>query len=458
MTLNQWTLIIYALLPAVFGILSLFPWSRISRRGFVFGIALGILRILLLLGLFSPVWLSRGSVSVAAGFVESFGTVFSLRVTPFLFLVLLSIDLSFVLSFLTNSFKGQYERFMDPLVCFAQGALTLQAVSDGLVIGSVAQILSAVFLFFLIRFSLEDEDYDAGEYISKRVLFLFCSLACLSLIWSVGEFAAGATKQGALLSLGAPVSGIAIFRKLWLAGLLIAVPLSPWSRWFHRAVEKLPEGITVPLVSFVCLVILQSVRAFDTEYVDLKWKYKLAIYGVGLISCLYSISALFAENSKRTMMGFLPKFFFALILMSVGVSENRAVPSAYLICVFVPLFTGLILYASVLDLSTIFQRLFTGMFLMLLFGIPGTPVYQIFAFIGARSVNMGAGFMLAFALMWFLYFCANVHICRRMFMDEKPADMGVVSVLTKAPLAVTAYAIFLVVLLAAISVVFGRGI
>ena len=144
------------------------------------------------------------------------------------------------------------------------------------------------------------------------------------------------------------------------------------------------------------------------------------------------------------------------MLLSVGVSKNSLSLSAYFTCLFVPVFTGLILYASVMRLTHPMQKLFVGLLFAVTVGLPGTPVFMILSRIGARSLDLGAAYTLAFGVLWFLYFFANVYICRRIFMDPEPPQSGAVTHLEGASVAYAGYGLFLVVFIIVITQFAGR--
>ena len=100
-----------------------------------------------------------------------------------------------------------------------------------------------------------------------------------------------------------------------------------------------------------------------------------------------------------------------------------------------------------------YRRLFA-----LVLGIPGTPVYQIFSGIGARSLDLGIGYTIVFGLLWFFYFSANVHIYRRFFAGREPAgEVGpAVEGLERAPRLFAGYGVFLMVIVIAVAQAAGR--
>ena len=119
--------------------------------------------------------------------------------------------------------------------------------------------------------------------------------------------------------------------------------------------------------------------------------------------------------------------------------------SAYFTCLFVPVFTGLVLYASTVQLSSPMQKAFVGLLLAVILGLPGTPVFLIFSAIGARSLDLGISYMLLFTLLWFFYFSANVFICRKIFMDRDSVEPMGPSGLDDAPISFAGYGLFLMI-------------
>jgi hypothetical protein len=157
------------------------------------------------------------------------------------------------------------------------------------------------------------------------------------------------------------------------------------------------------------------------------------------------------------MLGCLPSFFLSLVLVSVGVSRSGLVLSAYFACLFVPVFTGLVLSASSMNARGMLQRVFVALLFVLVLGLPGTPVYQIFSGIGARSLDLGIGYTIVFGLLWFFYFNANVHIYRRVFMDQDRLPAGEPNgQMIEAPTLFAGYGVFLMVLVIVVAQIAGR--
>ena len=90
-------------------------------------------------------------------------------------------------------------------------------------------------------------------------------------------------------------------------------------------------------------------------------------------------------------------------------------------------------------------------------GLPGTPVYQVFSGIGARSLDLGIGYSIVFGLLWFFYFNANVHIYRRIFLNQNP-DSGIDESLRLegSPGFYAGYGVFLMLLVIVVAQIAGR--
>jgi hypothetical protein len=190
-------------------------------------------------------------------------------------------------------------------------------------------------------------------------------------------------------------------------------------------------------------------------YPDLGWKQKLILYVLGIVGCCFSITGLFGAESKRRMLGSLPSFFLSMVLVSAGVSRNGLVLSAYFVSLFVPVITGVVLATSVINVRSSLQKFFVAFLFILILGLPGTPVFQIFSGIGARSLDLGVGYTVVFGILWFFYFNANVHICRRVFMDRASLLEGS-SRIEGAPGLFAGYGIFLMFLVIIVAQLAGR--
>lgn len=431
MNLERIALLLYIVLP----FLAALPLIRAPRNVAVTGLVASGLRVLLLLTLLRPIVF--GGVVVGLSFSLATGypldLVLSLDTARFGFL--LTAELCFLFAHWMGVAAGSL-RIVSALLSLAQAFTALFVISNNVVTTGALLLLAAVVFFYLNRFAITGANREMGEKISRRMYSLYFLLGTLLIVWGIVEF-------GAKDLLFGPRSGSYLGLIIWIALVILAIPLPPWSRWFSHAVEFLPEGVTITLVTFVSAVALKISHLFSVAYPDMGWKQKVLLYLLGISGCAFSISGLFAAESRRKMLGSLPSFFFSLILVSVGVSRSNLVLSAYFICLFVPVFTGLVLYASAMHVVRPLQKVFVGILFALILGVPGTPVFQIFSGIGARSLELGITYGIVFGLLWFFYFCANVHICRRIFVDQEPPQAGPEPYLESAPLAFAGFGVFL---------------
>ncbi len=451
MNLEKVLLFLYMTSPFVAG---LFPLpKRLRDRNAIFssGVIASAFRVLLLCFLSTAIISAGKQVSISSTLVTGYPLDFVLSLDAYRYGFLLTMELCFLLAHWMSAYSSQNQsaNIISLMICFAQGFSSLFVASDNAVATGALQLLTGTVFFYLIRFSMSGANESVGDQVSRRMYILYFLLGLLMIAWGITEFGERELRF-------ARGSGSNLGLMMWMALVLLAVPLAPWSRWFGLAVEHLPESVTLTLVTVLSAVALKFASLFSTVYPDLSAKQKALFYALGIIGCAFSISGLFAARSRRRMLGSLPSFFFSLILVAMGVSTTSLVLSAYFICLFVPVFTGLVLYASVLRVSSPVHKVFVGLLFALVLGVPGTPVYQIFAGIGARSLEMGVGYTIVFGLLWFFYFYANVYICRRIFMDPKPPEMGVRSDLEAAPISFASYGVFLIFFLILITQIAGR--
>ncbi|MGE3261303.1 MAG: hypothetical protein AB7K68_05955 [Bacteriovoracia bacterium] len=432
MSLERLIFLLYIVLPFAAAI----PLPNAFHKRLVSpGIIASSLRALLLIVLLRPVVFGGAVIEISTSLADGYPLEFVLSLDSFRLGFLLTAELCFLFAHAMGAVAGGL-RVVSVLLSLAQAFTSLFIISNNAVATGGLLLLAAAVFFYLIRFAIAGASREMGDRISRRMYSLYFLLGLLMIVWGVVEF-------GAKDMLFGPRSGSSLGLFIWLGLVVLSIPLPPWSRWFSMAVENLPEGVTVTLVTFISAVALKISTLFSVVYPDMGWKQKLALYLLGISGCAFSISGLFAAGSRRKMLGSLPSFFFSLILVSVGVSKTSLVLSAYFTCLFVPVFTGLVLYASVVKVVRPLQKVFVGILFALILGVPGTPVFQIFSGIGARSLDLGISYGIVFGLLWFFYFCANVHICRRIFVDDRPPEPGAESSLESAPAAFAGYGVFL---------------
>lgn len=447
MSFDKGLLILYVLMPFVAALL---PWRRVVARGMISpGSVASLVRIALLVMLSGTVVSAGGSVTVSGTLVSGYPLDFVLLLDSYRFGFLLIAEFCFLLAHWMISLRAPHERLIRVLICLAQGFCSLLVASENAVTTGGLQILAGAVFFYLVRFSIVGGPEGLGASISRKMYLLYFMLGLLMIGWGIVEFG----DRNLLFAKGSGSPGGLV---IWMLLLVLTVPLPPWSKWFNESVEHLPEGVTLTLVTFFSGVALKLAALFTVVYPDLSAREKMVLYILGIVGCSFSINGLFASESRRRMLGSLPSFFFSLLLIAVGVSSRSLVLSAYYICLFLPVFTGLVLYASGMKLGSPMQKTFIGLMFALVLGLPGTPVFMILSGIGARSLDMGVGFTLVFGLIWFFYFSANVHICRRIFMDQERVASDPEARLDESPMIFAGYGIFLMVLITLVTQVAGR--
>jgi len=444
---DQISFLLYLILPFA---ASLVPKQVEPSAWLSKGAATTLARILLLLALGREVVLLGGEVAFRAPLVAGYPIELFLGLDSYRYVFLLSAEFCFLLAHWMCPGKGPGAGMIRLLVSFAQGLCSLFLVSSNAAATGAFLLLAGTVFFYLVRFAVPAKDEGAGAAISTRMHTLFFLLGLLVIAWGIAEFSSG----GLVFGRG---TGALFGLPLWLLLVVLSVPLPPWSRWLARAVETLPEGVTLTLVTFLSAVSLKAASLFSVAYPDLGWKQKLLFYLLGLLGCALSIGGLFAARGRRAMLSCLPGFFFCMVLVSVGVSRNTLVLAAYFSCLFVPVFTGLVLSSAVMGGGHPLQKLFLGLLFTHALGVPGTPVFQIFSQIGARSLDLGIGYTITLGLLWFFYFNANVSICRRIFMEQgAPEASADVVRLDGTPGFLAGYGLFLMFMVIIAAQVAGR--
>ncbi len=325
---------------------------------------------------------------------------------------------------------------VNPLLFLVQGFCSILVTAENTVASGGIMVLNGIVFFYLIRFSMPAERKTIADKISRSVYLLFFIIGLLMIMWGITEFG----EKDLRFTRG---SGSLLGIVIWITMLVLSVPLTLWAKWFNSALECLPEGVALALVTFLCSVTLKMSSIYSSAYPDLDDKYKRAFYILGIVGGAFSLSELFSAKTRRNVLASFPGFFLSLILVSVGVSQTNIVNSVFYVCMFVPVFTALVLYGSSMKVESSLHRAFIVGMLILVLGFPGTPVYLIFSTVGARSIDMGVGYTIVFGILWFLYFCANVHVCRKLFMSSESNDALASSSLSIAPKIFTSYCLFL---------------
>lgn len=410
-------LIIFLSLPFVTAVLC-FLFQRSAGRVKISALVMSTARLLCIFTFTNILYGKSQVVEFSGEFLSEFGIRLSMNISLSTLIYLGVLELVFIFSYLVSPVEHRFRSVIYSLLMVCQGLICLLVLSTNLFILATLQILIALTLYFLVKFSTNvsgaEWNEDAAMGIGEKILLTYSLSATFLLLWSIyTKFIDGGLRPDH------QAEALSIF--LWCTGLIIALPLAPWSTWFNRAIEVLPESVSVIVVLFVSSVLYKQMIISSNLFLNSVEKYGRLFIVLGSISCFFSAFSLFAGNSKREILGYIPKFYVGLALICMGMYSRESFKSAFLLCFVMPIFTGLILYISALKIHGFKEHAFVGFFLAFLLGIPGTPLFQIFGIMVTRSVELGVRFTLAFGIIWFLYFVANVHICRRIFLDDTPA-------------------------------------
>lgn len=409
-----------------------------KRNGFSSISLVSIVRVISLVVLSKLLSSSSDSVYLSGALVNGYPMDFVLRLDLPRACFLLTAELCFLLAHWICRINTYNIGTVSPLLFLMQGFCSLLITAENTVAVGGILILAAIVFFYLVRFSMEPERKMIAERISRSVYLLFFFVGLLMITWGITEFG----DRDLRFTKG---SGSQLGILIWITMLVLSVPLSLWAKWFSAALEELPEGVALALVTFLCSLTLKMASIFSSAYPELDQSYKQALYLLGIVGGIFSVSELFSSNSKKNILTSFPGFFLSLVLISVGVSQSSIVNSVFYVCMFVPVFAALVLYGSSMKVESTLHKAFIFGMLVLVLGFPGTPVYLIFSTVGARSIDMGVGYTLMFGFLWFLYFCANVHVCRKIFMSSDKESNELASSLATAPRIFTGYCLFLMI-------------
>lgn len=351
---------------------------------------------------------------------------------------LFSLELCFLLVYWFRFPESKISTFLyHTLLLPFQALCTLYCLSENIVVTGAIHMLLGVLAFYLVRFSCQNKKYELGLEVSARVYSWSALIGLATMCWGVYEFGAGGIHLGDKGGKGAI---------LWAITLVLAAPVPFWSKWLLRTIHFMPEGIAIPLVALQGAVILK-LSSFYYVYPSFGGWPKLLLAFVGLSGSIFYLVWIFLSKTRKSMLSKMPGFYFCLVLLSIGISHERALLSAYFACLFVPIFTVLILYASNLELQSLADRFFLGLFFFVIFGLPGSPVFLIFGELGARSLAIGSSTILGFFFLWLAYFGASAHIAREAVLSESTQEGDWLSGFRTLPVPFSFIGFFLLVFL-----------
>lgn len=416
MELTNLLLVFFLLLPFVFS-LGVFLFLRSKSNDSVAGICLSLLRFGFILWAAHFLYNNNSVLHLQLPFLSAVNINFSLTISVATLAMAAVTELVFLFSYIMFPPSHRFRTVMVSLVMAFQGLIGIYLLSSSLLILYTIQILATLCLYFLIKFAMNStgNDWnDESDGVAENIMVIYTVSSLFCLIWSIAsDFREMPMQQSAVKAV--------LDIRMWLVGFFFALPIAPWSSWFNRAIEHLPEAVSILVVLLVSCVLYRQIALSSFVFLPQIEKYEMLFLLMGVLSCFFSACALFTKKSKREMLGYIPKFYVGLTLIAMGMYSQESFRAAFFLCIVLPIFTGVILYVSALQISNFRQNFLVGFFLAFLLGFPGTPLFQIFGITISRAIALGVDFTIVFGLVWFLYFVANVHICRRIFLDEKPA-------------------------------------
>lgn len=431
MRLETTLLLSYALLP----FLSVFlPWSEhLSKSWLNLGALVAIARIVLIGVLGNLLIGGTGRIAIDGSLVSGYplDVVLSLDAKRFGFLLIA--EICFLLSHWMSTVIGRAS-LIRRLTSLVQGISALFVLSDNAVAAGGFLILGGVSLYYLVRFSSNELSSDNHKKIASRIHVISYLLGIAFVSWGILEF----SSREMLFSTG---STNPWGSRLWIVMLILSVPVSPFGAWLKRAMNFVSEGVALCVILFFSALLLKHSMIMGVVYPELTQVERTVINGIGMVGAIVALVHVFLSKTRRDMLSSLVCFFFALILVSLGVAKKASVEAAYFICVFLPPLSALIFYATSIQIRSNLQKVFMAILCLLVLGLPGTPIYLIFSNIGARTLDLGVVHILLFGILWFLYFCSSVYIGRKLFLDDDSLKLGNVSELEGASVPIAAFGV-----------------
>jgi len=411
-------LLIFLALPYLF---ACFSFVFLSKQGNfrLVELGLGLARFICLLLLMNFLQ-NNGDLSLQIPFLRAFDIHFGFFISKNVLPALSVVEVVFLFIYMVFSSLPPLRSVRSALLMTIQGSMSVFLLSSSPIFLTVAQILMALCLYFLIKFStnIEGKEWDAELIpgIAEKILLMQITVALLFLFWAVGS----SIKKIPIDVLNA--SGVKDIY-IWLMGFFLVIPLAPWHVWFDRALLKLPESISAIIILLMSCVLYQYV-AIASPMLFLIEKYKYFFIVLGFFSCFLSLYALFKRKSKKEIFACVLRFYFGLILIALGLHSPAALQGATFLCLLLPISSCIMFYVSLTHVISIKHYILIALFMAFLWAVPGTPLFKIFDIMISRSIELGGAFAIAFGALWFLYFSANVYVCRKIFLTEEITDFS----------------------------------
>ncbi|NUM87663.1 MAG: hypothetical protein HUU37_00525 [Bdellovibrionales bacterium] len=453
MNLQQAVLAGYLILP-VLALAFCSVWASRAWAGRC-GEGLCALRMVLMLVLLR--WTAEAPVGLSVPVVDVLGIDASFQISQERGLFLLVSELIWLFCHIAGFARSGGLGSIRALAIFLQMTVSVVVLSGNLFVMATALLLSVTANFFLLRFVGEEERVEGGSGLAASA-FLLQAIVCAALLgWALGQlgFAGADITRSAFRAFETDGNPF-----VWasLALLFLWLPVWPWSRWYSRLLEVFPEPVSLAATVLICAGAFRLVEIGSIVYPRAQPGHYRALYFFGYGAALLLFSGFFSRATKRSMLAEMPKIMLAMIPLMVGVSSGRDLVTPLVISVFAPAFTMVALVASVVEKGTQINRMFVFLFLYLVYGMPGSPVFLLFGYLGSQSVANGAPWIVAFGLLWFLYFFSAVHLARRMFVDERVAAVGGMPFLPGSSPLVVGFAAVMGVVASVVVWMFGVGI
>ncbi len=418
----SWSTVLFSfvlILPAI-GLIAIPVSSRLQAP--LVGLAVSVLRLITLAVMFHYLAgvdrMYRLDVPLASNF--GMDGLFEADLKRLLFIAVCEMAYLFSHYFVSPANSGTGERKVTSVLALAQQLLLpIFIFSSNLFLFTTVQLMFVTMCFYGLRWVGHKKDDAEVAQAADTMLFRYALLGFLLLAWGLAELGF----KNLSLSLSEPnfVAGQSNLAWIWLACFATSLPILPWSRWYGILFQRGVDAISILSVLAVTAVVFKLVETGSLTYKDLTGAQDYIIYALGLLGALWSISEFFASDSIRSYLVALSRFFFSMTAFSLGLSHTGSPAGAMLIAAFVPGYMVLALFiSSAINLAQFRNVVLIG-FLAFLFGIPGSPVYFLYGFIGAKSFSAGLSLSVIFGLVWFLYFFSVVHLSKIIFPPLIPA-------------------------------------
>lgn len=353
---------------------------------------------------------------------------FQLGLPRLIFLVVA--HLALMLSYLLLETTDTHVELLSRLLLSVQALLVVFVLSGNFVV-CAAVLLAIAFLFYFCLAFARGADNPEAMGLARSFLYVYTACGALLLTWALVIGGISVPSAGGDLQSFVDLSYDQLHAgrgrwAIWILGaaFVLSLPLAPWGRWFSRAFDILPESLTVALVTFVSAVVFGFVLIAQSIIDEGMARHRPLFMALGVITAFFALIDLSHRREKRAMLATMPKLLWAVVLVALSLATRSSYRAAYLICLVLPALSGLLLYFTSIGLERGLQRILHFVFLFCLLGLPATPLFSVFGLIGEPALALGVGYALALAILWFMYFMANVHVWKTMYFGQHAGAPG----------------------------------